>query len=327
MMQAMPKYIIEATSVTGLILVIIAEVLHEVDLVNLIPQISVFAVAAFRLLPSISKISAHITTILYYKPSVDLVCQDLNEISGFEYRSEAGAGKEIYFNNCIQIKSLEFYYPNTEKKIVNGVNFCINKGEAVAFVGKSGAGKSTIVDLILGVLEPTQGEILVDNENICDNKLSWYDKIGYVSQNIFLMDSSILNNIAFGVSNENIDMEKVLSAVKLSQLDTFVDSLENGIYTVIGEDGARISGGQKQRIGIARALYNNPDILVFDEATSALDQETEKAVLESIEGLYKKKTMIIIAHRLNTVKKCDKIYEIIDGNIVQRTLDENLNLC
>lgn len=314
MIQAMPKYIIEAACMAGLMLIIIVKLSHDMELINLIPQVTVFAVAAFRLLPSVSKMSTHISTILYYKPSVDLVCQDLNNMPNGGGR-EVNDKEQLFFDKQIEICNVEYKYPERGKKVIDKVSFNINKGEAVAFIGKSGAGKTTIVDLILGLLDPVHGKILVDGVDICENKIAWQKKIGYVPQDIFLMDGSILDNITFGVSSEKINMQKVWQAVKLAQLESFVASLDQGLYTDVGETGARISGGQRQRIGIARALYNDPDILVFDEATSALDWETEKAVLEAIEELYGEKTVIIIAHRFDTVKKCDKIYEVDGGKI------------
>lgn len=202
------------------------------------------------------------------------------------------------------------------------MSFCIPKGKTIAFIGSSGAGKTTTADIILGLLIPQKGEIMVDDWNAFEHMHSWHRMLGYIPQSIYLCDDTICNNIAFGVREEEIDMQAVIEALKKAQLNDFVSSLPQGINTFVGDRGIRLSGGQRQRIGIARALYHDPDVLVLDEATSALDNETEQAVMESIENLKGIKTMIIIAHRLTTIRNADIIYEVIGGNVVERSKED-----
>ena len=197
-----------------------------------------------------------------------------------------------------------------EEYVLENVELKIPKGSAVAFVGESGSGKTTLADIILGVLKPEKGSILSDGQNVYEDMRSWQEKLGYIPQNIFLLDDTIRNNITFGLPEEQIDEEALWRAIEQAQLKEYIEGLDDGIYTVVGERGVRMSGGQRQRLGIARALYHDPELLVMDEATSALDKETEEAVMESIEALYGTKTLIIIAHRLSTIEKCDIVYEV-----------------
>ena len=233
----------------------------------------------------------------------------------------------IIFDKEIEVRNLTFAYPNSEKQVLNNLNLKIEKNSVVAFIGQSGAGKSTLADLLLGILEPSEGGIYVDGVNINQNPYSWHKVIGYIPQTIYLMDDSIRNNIAFGVDEAHIDAGRLEYAVEQAQLTELINELPEGLDTYIGEGGVRLSGGQRQRIGIARALYNNPAILVLDEATSALDNETETAVMEAIEKLQGKKTIIIIAHRLTTIRNADVIYEVGEGNAVIREKSEVLKEC
>ena len=227
----------------------------------------------------------------------------------------------------IEIRDVVWQYEGTEKKVLKGVNLIIKKGQSVAFIGQSGAGKTTLADIILGLLYPQQGKVLLDGEHdIHQIPTQWSKLIAFVPQTVYLMDDTIRNNVAFGVDEKEIIDEQIWSVLEQAQLKDFVEELPDGLDTLIGERGVRFSGGQRQRIAIARALYTNPDILILDEATSALDNETETAVMEAIERLQGHKTLIIIAHRLTTVKKCDMIYEIKNGvaNAVdKRKLFEN----
>ena len=220
------------------------------------------------------------------------------------------------------MENIHYVYPNTEREVLSGVNLTIHKGEAVAFVGPSGAGKTTLADVFLGIMQLKEGKILCDGKDIDHHIDEWSNMLGYIPQFIFLSDDTIRNNVAFGLNVDDSVDEKVWEALEQAQLKEFVKGLPEGLDTRIGERGARLSGGQRQRIGIARALYNNPDILVLDEATSALDNETEKAVMESIEHLLGHKTMIIIAHRITTVRNCDAIYRVDEGNISQVTYEQ-----
>ena len=213
---------------------------------------------------------------------------------------------------------MNFSYSEDGGKNLHNINLAINQGDTVGIIGKSGSGKSTLVDVILGLLKPNEGVVKVDRKDIELNKRCWQNQIGYVPQAIFLTDDSLRRNVAFGLSDEEIDESAVNFAINAAELTIFIDNLPSGLDTIVGENGVRLSGGQRQRIGIARALYHNPSVLVLDEATSSLDIETEKSIMNTIESLHGKKTIIIISHRLNTVKYCDYLYKIDSGCIIKQ---------
>lgn len=318
-----PKYIVEAVCMTGLVLAIIIKILFgEADMIHFIPQLTVFATAAFRLLPSVGRINGYLTQMISYLPSIDLVYHDLKEVE--EYQEEKGKEQEGSFelSKEIHIDHVTFRYSDGVEDVVHNVDFRIPKGKTVAFIGPSGAGKTTMVDIILGLLQPTEGRVFADGMDIHENLNKWHKQIGYIPQTIYLADDTIRANIAFGVFEDEIDDEAVSRALKQAQLNEFISTLPEGINTYVGDRGVRLSGGQRQRIGIARALYHNPEILVLDEATSALDNETETAVMESIDSLQGMKTMIIIAHRLTTIRNADFIYEVADGHVTSRQKQE-----
>ena len=315
-----PKYIVEAVCMTGLLIAIIVKMFfgQRDDIATFIPQLSVFAVAAFRLMPSVGKINEHINNILYAVPSVDLIYGDLKGIEDFR-KLEVDERKEWDFNNQIVVKGITYSYPDTDKKILDNTGCVIPKGKTVAFIGGSGAGKTTMVDIILGLLTPQLGKVMADDMNVFKNLSTWHHQIGYIPQAIYLSDDTIRNNVAFGIMEDEIDDEAVMEALRKAQLLEFAEALPDGLDTMVGDRGVRLSGGQRQRIGIARALYHDPEILVLDEATSALDNETETAVMESIESLQGMKTIIVIAHRLTTIRNADIIYEVCDGKAVERS--------
>lgn len=320
MLAGFPKYITETVAMTGLIVAVLIK-LHfgHGDISTFIPQLTTFAVAAFKLLPAVGKINAYSTSIMYCVPSLDVIYRDLKEvedISNSKNKVENVEGKHL--EEKITINDIVFKYPSAEKAVITNANLTINKGTTVAFVGSSGAGKTTLADIILGLLEPTEGKICVDGWNIQDSMETWHKMIGYIPQTIYLSDDSIIKNVAFGIKEEEIDIDDVRRALKEAQLLDFVESLPDGLNTFVGDRGVRLSGGQRQRIGIARALYHNPDVLVLDEATSALDNDTEKAVMESIDSLKGSKTMIIIAHRLSTIENADVVYEVKDGRVTKQ---------
>ncbi|MDD6072033.1 MAG: ABC transporter ATP-binding protein [Clostridiales bacterium] len=319
LISMIPKYIVEAVCMTGLVLAIIIKILFgEADMIYFIPQLTVFATAAFRLLPSVGRINGYLTQMLSFMPSIELVYHDLKEV---EMEQEEGSLEEegkFELLDEIHVDHVTFRYPDGVEDIVHDVDFKIPKGKTVAFIGPSGAGKTTMVDIILGLLLPVEGKIYADQMDIHLNPNKWHKQIGYIPQTIYLADDSIRANIAFGIFENEIDDESVNRAIKQAQLDEFVNTLPEGINTYVGDRGVRLSGGQRQRIGIARALYHNPEILVLDEATSALDTETETAVMESIDGLHGIKTMIIIAHRLTTIRNADFIYEVADGHVIRK---------
>ncbi len=318
-----PKYLIEAVCITAIMLCLIVAILIRGGYGSLVGQLAVFAMAAFKLLPAANSIYSYFTTVMYHRASIDLVYNDIFEADHLEKNiintdEERTTKEKISYKNTIRISNVHFSYDGAEEEVLKGVDLTINKGEAIGFMGKSGGGKTTTVDVMLGLLKPQKGNILVDGVDIGTDYKGWLSFIGYIPQTIYLADTTIRENIAFGLDIKDINEEAVQRAVDEAQLREFVDSLPDGLNTMIGEAGVRLSGGQRQRIGIARALYNNPDVLVLDEATSALDNETEKAVMEAIDHLHGSKTLIIIAHRLTTITNCDKVYEITNGIAVER---------
>lgn len=318
----MPRYFVEASCMTGLLVAILVKMFFGYnDITVYIPQLTVFAVAAFRLLPSVGKISVHVADILYSLPSFELIYHDLKEIEDIPAKTQDKV-KDWDFENAISVRDVVYHYPDSEEPVINHASFLIPKGNTVAFIGSSGAGKTTMADIILGLLEPNAGQVLADGMDVHKNPNMWHRSLGYIPQVIYLSDDTVRNNIAFGISKEKINDSAVIAALKKAQLYDFVKGLPEGLDTFVGDRGIRLSGGQRQRIGIARALYHDPEILILDEATSALDNETEAAVMESIENLQGMKTMIIIAHRLTTIKNVDIIYEVSDGKVLQRSAEE-----
>lgn len=319
-----PKYIIEMVCMTGLLLAVIIKIFFgQRDLVEFVPQLAVFAVAAFRLLPSVGKINEHMSAVLYALPSFELVYNDLREIEelGIDKKEKDTTWK---LKEKIEVKNVSYRYPDGEADVIENANFTIERGKTVAFIGASGAGKSTMVDILLGLLTPQYGKIYADGMNVYKNLPTWQQEIGYIPQTIYLSDDTIRNNVAFGIHEKYIDEQAVVNALKQAQLYDFVDDLPEGLNTFVGDRGVRLSGGQRQRIGIARALYHDPEILVLDEATSALDNDTETAVMEAIDSLQGRKTIIIIAHRLSTIKNADVIYEMGDGKVELKNKQEVL---
>ena len=311
-----PKPAMETVVIGAMLLVIIFKLLRGVDSRYFISTVSVFGVAAVRLLPSFNRISGYLSRIMFNKVSVDAIYKDLKAVEELEaQKGDNNRQDTISFNKDIEIKDLAFAYPKSESNVLENANLVIPKNKSVAFVGPSGAGKTTMADIILGIIFPQKGGISVDGKAISGDMFEWKKKLGYIPQTIFLMDDTIKNNIAYGIDPEDIDEKRLMEVINEAQLGELIASLPDGVDTEIGERGVRLSGGQRQRIGIARALYTDPEILVLDEATSALDTETETAVMEAIDSLSGKKTLLIIAHRLSTIENCDIIYEIKDGTV------------
>lgn len=321
-LSAIPKPVMEALCIAGLMAVIAIQVANgTTDTTQFIGVLGVFAAAAFKLLPSVNKISSYFAAIVHNAVVIEKVRDEYREmhetkLSGGQNKESAAKTREktISLEREISVEHLEFSYPNTEEAVIRDANVVIPKNCSAAFIGPSGAGKTTFVDLILGILTPQKGSICVDSTDIHEALRGWHEKIGYIPQTIYMLDDTIRNNIAFGDAGE-IDDARVWEALRQAQLEDFIKGLEDGLDTVIGEAGVRLSGGQRQRIGIARALYRRPEVLVLDEATSALDNETEAAVMEAIDRLQGKMTMFIIAHRLSTIQNCDIVYKVENGQV------------
>lgn len=329
MLTFMPRPLMETVCIGGLLLTVIIKLqMSGTDIKSFIPTLTVFAMAAFRMLPAFNRLSGYLGSMMFNRPSIHAVYKDLVEIEQLMKEMEQKEVKEveITLNDAIRMENVSFQYPESEKWILENADLTIDKNTSVAFIGSSGAGKTTAADLILGLLEPQSGKITVDGMDIRNHMQSWHSCIGYIPQTIYLMDDTIRANIAFGIPEEQIDEQAIQKALKEAQLDEFVVSLKEGLDTVIGDRGVKLSGGQRQRIGIARALYRNPKVLILDEATSALDNETEKEVMEAIDGLHGTRTLIVIAHRLSTIKKCDKIYEVGNGKITEREKAEVISI-
>ena len=321
----LPRLMIETVFMVSVMAFIAIYMLLGGDVTKLLTQLTAFAIAAIRILPSANRINTYMTQIAYEEPSLNYLYDNLTESNKTEgemhaLRSQI-AGPALHLEDRIELKNISFHYPDSDAYIFRHANMEILRGQSVGIMGPSGAGKSTIVDILLGLLHAEEGSILCDGADIFSNYDSWLAQIGYIPQSIYLIDESIRENIAFGIDADKVSEERLWQVLKEAQLDEFIRTLPEGLDTKIGDRGVRLSGGQRQRIGIARALYHNPEILVFDEATSALDNDTEAALMEAINSFHGKKTMIIIAHRLNTIEKCDRIYRVADGSITPTTLE------
>ncbi len=324
-MNNIPRILIETIFVTVILVYVLFSMLTSGNTKDVLAQLTAIGLAAVRIMPAVNRINTYLAEIAYNQYSLDFVYNNLTDSMKTDkaMRAEraAIAGPELHLEKEIEIKDITFAYPDAETNIFTGANMVVPKGKSVGIIGPSGAGKSTVVDIILGLLHVQSGEILCDGSNIFSNYDSWLAQIGYIPQTIYMVDESIRENIAFGIDADKIDEDRIWEVMEEAQLADFVKSLPEGLDTKIGDRGVRLSGGQRQRIGIARALYHNPEILVFDEATSALDNETEAAVMEAVNSFHGKKTMIIIAHRLNTIENCDIIYEVKDEKITKTTLE------
>lgn len=308
-----PRNIIEMGCICITLVVVAVMIANGRAMEELIPTLAAFALAAVKLMPSANKMVNTLNTITFMTPSLNHMVESRSSMNkeGTATKSKKAVNR-ITIKDKIELRDIVYQYPNRDVNVLDHASMEIPVNHSVGIVGKSGSGKTTAVDVLLGLLDVKNGTILADGNNVMDNYEDWLSHIGYIPQTVFMMEDSIRSNVAFGSA---VDDDKVWSALADAQLDEFVRSLPQGIDTCIGERGIRLSGGQRQRVGIARALYNDPDILVFDEATSSLDNETEQAIMESIDCLHGKKTLIIIAHRLQTIANCDIIYQVNDGKI------------
>ncbi|MDA8924606.1 ABC transporter ATP-binding protein/permease [Gammaproteobacteria bacterium] len=312
-----PRMYLETIGVVTLSVLLLFLTINSANSAQVIPTFGLFALAAFRLLPSANRIMISFGNLRYSSSVIGNIEQQLNDakLLRIHTTNEYEISNSLSFVKSIDIQNISHSY-DSETISLHNISISIKKGESIGIIGKSGAGKSTLVDVILGLLAPTSGAIAVDGNSIYENLIGWQQIVGYVQQDVFLLDDSILKNIAFGIHEENIDYERLYQVVNETQLDDFVYALSEGLNTQLGERGIRLSGGQKQRIGIARALYHKSSVLVFDEATSALDTETETEIMSEISNLKGDQTIIVIAHRLSTLKHCDRILELSKGSIV-----------
>lgn len=309
----LPRLVLELFAVFGIATLVIVMVLQGRSPESLLPTLGVFAAAAFRIMPSFSRIMMSLQSIQFALPVVDTLYAELALV---DLPVPDPVAIPLKFDHSITLENVRFQYEEAATPALEEISLSISKGSAVGFIGGSGAGKSTLVDILIGLLNPSPGCVRLDGVDIRSNLRGWQDKIGYVSQSIFLKDDTLRRNVAFGVPEEKIDAGAVERAVASARLDEFVASLPEGLETKVGERGVRLSGGQRQRIGIARALYHNPEVLVLDEATSSLDVNTEADVMEAVNALHGEKTIIIVAHRMSTVERCDLLFRLEGGRLV-----------
>ena len=307
--DTLPRLWLEWLVVQGFVLLVLLMLFRGEEINYIVPLLGLFAAAAFRIMPSLTRIMNAAQGLLYNRPTVDSIYHEFNQ-TNLENLKKSNNLKKISFDNEILLKNVNFKYTNNSPKILSNINLNIRKGETVGFIGESGIGKTTLINLILGLIKPTSGDICVDKKSIFENVESWQDQIGYVPQAIYLSDESIKKNIAFALPEKNINDSLVKKAVSNAKLDKLINNLKYGVETKVGEFGDRISGGQKQRIAIARALYKDPKILVLDECTNSLDLNTEKEIIKEVNTLKGKKTIIMITHRISTLENCDQIFEI-----------------
>ena len=314
-LQSIPRLFLEFITIIGLAFFCFILILQDKPLEVFLPTIGLFAAASFRLIPSAGKIMNAFQVIKFFQPAVDLLYKEFKNVRNQSEKNSEFS--KVHFANELIFKNINFKYPNTHKNALNNISFTIKRGESIGIIGKSGAGKSTLVNIIIGLLVADNGNILIDGCDVETSIEHLSKQVGYVPQNIYLVDDTIASNIAFGIDNNEINLLNLIDSIKSAKLEELISSLPNGINTIVGERGANLSGGQIQRIGIARALYNNPEILVFDEATSALDINNEVEIIKTINSLKGKKTIIFISHRPSTLSNCDRIYKIENGFLLE----------
>ena len=314
-LQQLPRLWLELLVVAGLAILVLSMLAQGRDMASIVPTLGLFATAAFRLLPATSRVLGVMQSLRYSLPVINTLHEEL-KLAVPRPAAQNNNGMHVIQTN-IRLSNISYTYPASPTPVLNGLSIAIQKGESVGLIGPSGSGKSTLVDVILGLLTPNAGQVTVDGQDIQQNLRAWQNQIGYVPQSIYLTDDTLRRNVAFGLSNEQIDDTAVQRAIQAAQLEEFVTSLPDGLETFVGERGIRLSGGQRQRIGIARALYHDPAVLVLDEATSALDTATEHGVMQAVDALHGTKTIIIVAHRLSTVEHCDRLYRLEQGRVIE----------
>lgn len=311
-----PNRMIETSFIGGMIIIILVRTYMGIELNDFIPRLAAFAIAGIKLLPSMSTISRAVTQLTFQKPGIDEIYNNINLYGGKAQRQKI-YGKEVVPFKSFSLSNVKWKYSPNSKYILDDIDLEIEAGDSIAFIGESGSGKTTLVDIILGLYTPQSGSVKVNGTDISKYIGDWNKLFAYVQQNVFLLDDTVRRNIAFGVKDEEIDDNRVWNSIRAAQLEDFVKNSKDGLDTIVGERGVKFSGGQKQRIAIARAFYFDSDIIVFDEATAALDSNTENAVMTAIDSLHGDKTLIIVAHRLSTIKNCDKVYEVKNGKIFE----------
>ena len=316
-LQSFPRLLFEYLIIIIFCLFIVGYIYSDSLLIqNLIPTLALYSAAAFRFLPSINKIIIKLQNLKYAKSAIELISNEINRDHDEEKNTKIK--EQIFFKN-LSFKNVYFKYENQDNHIIENASFNLEKGKIYGFIGKTGSGKTTLTDLIMGLIDPNKGEIKLNNKIELSNiKFDWHKKIGFVPQNIFLEDDTIKNNIAYGEYEEEINDSNLSKSIKSAQLENFINNVENGLSTKVGENGSKLSGGQIQRIGIARALYFNPEILILDEITSSLDSLTEQQILDVIKNLKDKMTIILITHKKSTMVICDEIFEINNKKVIKK---------
>ncbi|MEO8171651.1 MAG: ATP-binding cassette domain-containing protein, partial [Sediminibacterium sp.] len=320
--QQVQRFYLELVLITSIVLIALVVILQGKEIASILPSLSLFLFASLRLLPSSNRVISNLQTMRFTKPGVNLV---YDEFKGFQPEAQVADAPQIHtIQSLISIQSLDYTYPSGTKKALDDINLTIQVGSVVGIIGQSGSGKTTLVNILTGLLKPTSGIILIDDQDVTHSINELQKFIGYVPQYIFLIDDTLKRNIAFGIPDEEIDEARLLHVIEAAQLNLVVDQLSEGVDSIVGERGIKLSGGQKQRIGIARALYNNPAILILDEGTSALDTETENYIMESVAYLKGKLTIILVAHRYSTLHFCDIVYKMQNGMIINKGKLEEL---
>lgn len=312
--QDVPRLLLELLAVAGLAILVLTMQLRGADTASIVRALALFAGAAFRLMPSVSRLLIALHQLRYGLPVLDVLHRE------FDLATHEPAARTVEatpLRNDVRLENVTYTYPQTDSPALNRVSMTIRRGETVGLIGSSGCGKSTAVDVLLGLLTPEDGRVLVDGQDVQPTLRAWQDQIGYVPQSVFLTDDTLRRNVAFGLPDDQIDDAAVRRAIAAAQLEAFVASQPNGLESLVGERGVRLSGGEHQRIGIARALYHDPAVLVLDEATSALDTTTERGVMQAVTALHGHKTILIVAHRLSTVERCDRIYRMEHGAVIE----------
>ena len=324
----------EVLAISSILLVTLLFAINNRSVDSMIPTLSLLGVATIRLIPAFNAINTTLASMRKTKVSFNLTVNELTILEKYKDKknsfqfSEKKENKLLdkkgrFLNKNIELKNISYQYPNSNTNVLKNISFTIKSGSSVAIIGSTGSGKTTLTNIILGLLKPTSGEVMVDGNNINEDCLIWQKQIGYIPQDIYLIDDTIKKNVAFGISDKDIDENKIKNSIKLAQLNDFISSLPSGLDTIVGDRGTKLSGGQLQRVGIARALYRKTEVLVLDEATSSLDMETEKKLIKDIELVANNNTSITVTHRLSTIKNCDKIFLLSDGELIdQGNFDE-----